>query len=198
MQSFVVHGTFYEVDILAFLLDWMNFEQADYATTINDEDLYLGMVHLHIPTTQSITVGGRIRVSAYCPVATLSEANNSAASQAIVYLEHEFKLDVVDYHFAGKLKLEEEFAFLNDLNQRVLLLGATVKEFWKMILNRFSDVVIVTKEDAKPYKVELPEKSAFINNCMIQLERTERKMSGMFGIAGEKLNDLSSVVYDRV
>lgn len=165
----------------------MNFEEPEYATTINDNGLYDDAVVLTIPDTQQISKSGMITIEAYCPEGTFLEATNSAARQAILYLEREFKLEIVDYNHSHKVVLEAELTYLEDLLHRVLFLGAT-EAILASILDKLKDTANASKD--------LPDKTAvhdgfednmdFTNKCIAQLQAAETKFSKLFEAATKK------------
>ncbi|CAO2208062.1 unnamed protein product [Urochloa humidicola] len=192
-KPYIVEGKLYEVDILWIFLQWMNFEQAEFVTTTDEDGLYLGAVSLTIPDNQSISKSGEITIDAYCQCGSLSEANNSAAREAILYLEREFNVEVVDFNYSEKVCVEEELSLLKDLNQRVHHLGATVKLSWGKEIESLKCSIKTINAFAE--KISLMDgvevKTQVINDWVTELQHAKAKISDLFHIAIQKYDNLA-------
>ncbi|RLN21742.1 hypothetical protein C2845_PM07G17030 [Panicum miliaceum] len=85
-QAHGVRGYLYEVDILYYILQSLNFEQPEYVTTVDDQGLFIGALLLSLPDTKANNMSGAVTIEASYPETDLSRAKNAAAREAIFFI----------------------------------------------------------------------------------------------------------------
>lgn len=191
-QASIKKAYFDDVNALALLLQWLNLEEAQYASNVEEDGRFLGYVMLSFPSNQNMVPPGDCCIEAKHTKKTIAKAHNAAAREAINFLEVPYSVDVAGYNHNAKVVAEQEMFVWKGLNEQTRVLGAELLEFWEDFLKQIGYPLHASKERCSMLALQAGVQDAmpFIYDLIRRFELASTKCTDSFKLAAAKFSSL--------
>ncbi|KAL6646873.1 hypothetical protein ACP70R_015567 [Stipagrostis hirtigluma subsp. patula] len=206
-KAFVTNAFFHPKEALAFFLDHLGIDNADFLTGQVDIQLYdsesetwatppeyiyyESQAKLNLKQLEGLDFNGTVNLVG-AQARTIAEAEDNAAKVALFYLEKKKKKELVDYNFSKKVEATDELEQLKTINNKYMVLGSAMLNMWSGMIDNLQQCVIghndqatTGTEDEDPHRLEL-----ILKTCAENMQKAAVECASVFQSAKLQMEKL--------